>query len=115
MHEYAVVSELLASVEAEAERHGANRVHRVIVRLGELAGVQRELFATAFETFSDKTICENAELVIEPVAARWACPRCGVHIERGAILSCTKCQVAAKLVDGAQLLLQRIEMEVPDV
>jgi hydrogenase nickel incorporation protein HypA/HybF len=115
MHEYSVVSELIAQVEAQARKNGADRVHRVIVRLGERAGVERGLFETAFNTFRERTICERAELVIEAVSARWACPKCAAEIARGAALSCARCRVPASLVEGAELLLQTIEMEVGDV
>jgi hydrogenase nickel insertion protein HypA len=115
MHEYSVVSALISRVEEEARKNGAHRVHRVNVRLGELAGVDRHLFATAFTTFQERTICENAELMIEIVPARWECPRCRTAIKRGSVLTCARCGAPASLVEGEQLLLQRIEMEVGDV
>ena len=76
MHEYSLVEALLRRVEAEAKQRGASRVERVSVRIGDLAGVERGLFATAFETFTAHTICEGAALEIVPVAAEWRCPRC---------------------------------------
>ena len=54
-------------------------------------------------------------LAIHQSHAVWACPRCQVPIERGAPLRCTGCAVPARLIEGDELVLERIEMEVPDV
>jgi Zn finger protein HypA/HybF involved in hydrogenase expression len=47
------------------------------------------------------------------VAAIWRCPVCGGQIERGSMLQCAPCGVPARLVQGDEILLDRIEMEVP--
>ena len=113
MHEYSIVEALLARVDAEARARGATAVHRLTVRIGELSGVEVELLATAFETFRDRTICAHADLDVLPVAAAWACPQCGDPIGRGATLQCPRCGVPARLAQGDEILLDRIEMEVP--
>lgn len=114
MHEYSLVEALLRRVEAEAKKHRAVAVHRLSVRVGELAGVDPELLATAYETFRQGTICEKAPLALTRVPARWSCPACGRPIEKGAVLSCASCREPARLDDGGDaLLLDGIEMEVP--
>lgn len=113
MHEYSIVEALLARVDAEARARGATAVHRLTVRIGALSGVEIELLATAFATFRDRTICAHADLDVRPVAAIWRCPVCGGQIERGSMLQCAPCGVPARLVQGDEILLDRIEMEVP--
>jgi Zn finger protein HypA/HybF involved in hydrogenase expression len=49
------------------------------------------------------------------VAARWQCPACGGEIQVGAALRCPGCGAPARLVAGEEILLERMEMEVPDV
>jgi hydrogenase nickel insertion protein HypA len=112
MHEYSIVQALLARVEEEARRHNASSVRRLHVRIGELSGVERDLLATAYEVFRERTLCEGADLTIRPVAARWSCPRCDDPIPRGAILRCSACGVPARLCEGDEIVLDRIEMEV---
>jgi len=51
--------------------------------------------------------------VIDAVPAHWTCARCGRAIARGEVLNC--CGAPAKLSEGAELILQRIEMEAADV
>jgi hydrogenase nickel incorporation protein HypA/HybF len=115
MHEYSVVSALLDRVHEEARAHHATAVHRLTVQVGELAGLDPVLFATAFETFRDGTVCAGATLDVERVPARWRCPVCGDAIEAGAPLQCAACGVPARLDGGDEIILGRIEMEVPDV
>ena len=115
MHEYSVVQALLERVLIEAKERGAAKVERIEVRIGDLAGVERELFATAFRTFTAHTICEGAELEIVKVPAEWKCPGCERSIDRGQVLRCPSCGLPASLVAGGDLVLDRIQMEVPDV
>ncbi len=114
MHEYSLVQALVTRVEAEAKKRNALAVHGLSVRVGELAGVDPELFQTAYETFRAGTICAAAPLTLTRVAASWSCPRCGTPIARGAILRCVACDAPARLDDGSDALtLDGIEMEVP--
>jgi hydrogenase nickel incorporation protein HypA/HybF len=114
MHEYSIVAALIDRVEREAEARGAE-VRRLHVAIGELSGVEVDLLRTAYLTFSERTCCDGAELEIHPVAAEWRCPRCDVALDKGALLRCRGCGRPARLVHGDEIVLERIEMEVPDV
>ena len=115
MHEYSIVQALLERVEAEAARRGASAVHRLHVRIGEASGVEIDLLRTAYGVFRERTLCENADLDIVPVPARWQCPRCEGEIPRGSILRCPDCSLPARLSAGDEIFLDRIEMEVAHV
>jgi hydrogenase nickel incorporation protein HypA/HybF len=113
MHEYSIVQALLQQVEAAAAKVGASAVCRIQVRIGELAGVEPDLLSSAYALCRERTVCANAELAIEPVAARWSCSRCDRPIAVGQILRCAVCGEPARLAGGDEILLERIEMEVP--
>ncbi len=115
MHEYSIVASLIDRVQQEAAAHAGARVHRLHVKIGELAGVELDLLKTAFDTFREKTICDGAELAIDTVSASWACPVCKRDVARGAILRCESCGRPARLVQGDEIILARIEMEAPNV
>lgn len=115
MHEYSIVASLIDRVQQEATARGSSRVHRLHVKIGELAGVELDLLKTAFDTFRERTICDGAELSIHAVSASWACPSCKRAVERGAILRCDTCGRPARMVQGDEIILERIEMEAPDV
>ena len=112
MHEYSLIQALVERVEVEARTRAAVSVHRLGVRIGESAGVDIDLFKTAYLTFRERTVCERAELDIEVVPVRWACGRCGDAIEEGHRLQCPRCHSPARLVAGDEIMLDRIEMEV---
>jgi hydrogenase nickel incorporation protein HypA/HybF len=114
MHEYSLVESLVTRVESEARARGAIAVSRVVVRVGELSGVDAELFQTAYDTFRSGTACERAALEVRSVPAAWSCPSCRREIPRGERLACPSCQAPAELSPGSdEILLETIEMEVP--
>lgn len=110
MHEYSIIQSLVDSVAAAVPGDAA--VQRVDVTIGELAGVDCSLLATAFEVFRGGTLCEHASLAIERVPARWECSRCGGEVARGGFLRCALCGAPARLAAGDEIVLQRIELEV---
>ena len=114
MHEYSLVEALISRVEAEARRRQALGVHGLSVRIGELAGVDPELFQTAYDTFRAGTLCAAAPLTLRFVPASWSCPRCALPIPRGEVLRCGPCGEPARLDEGSDALtLDSIDLEVP--
>lgn len=112
MHEYSIVQSLIDLVEKSVAEHGAVVVQRLHLRLGELSGVERPLLETAYEAFRERSVCREATLEIHPVPARWACPRCNGAIAPGNLLRCPRCALPARLAEGDEIVLERIEMEV---
>ena len=112
MHEYSLVQALLERVEEEARAHRASAVRCLCVRIGELSGVEPELFASAYEIARGQTVCEAADLLLERVPATWACTVCRAPIDPGAALACPRCGSPGRLAQGDEIVLARIEMEV---
>jgi hydrogenase nickel incorporation protein HypA/HybF len=113
MHEYSLVQALLRRVEEEARSRDATAVHRITVRIGPLAGVERDLFTTAYHLCRPGTLCADADLVIAGEAVTWHCDVCGAVIPAGNVLTCPTCALPARLAGGDALVLERIELEVP--
>ena len=113
MHEYSLVSSLLDRIEAEAAARRAVAVHRVRLKVGELSGVETELLRTAYDLLRERSVCAAAELEIAGEAARWRCPQCGREEPAGGTLRCPGCSLPLGLVAGGDIVLERIEMEVP--
>lgn len=118
MHEYSIVADLVQQVERIAQSHGVTptdgHVERLHVAIGELSGVEIPLLETAYTTFRERTICADADLTIRRVAAEWACPGCGAGPEPGAVLRCPSCGLPARLRAGDEIILERIELDVPE-
>jgi hydrogenase nickel incorporation protein HypA/HybF len=112
VHEYSLVRAMVDRVEQEARARSATAVNRLAVRIGALSGVEPALFASAF-TLCREGILAEAELDIRRSGVVWACPRCAVALPAGAVLRCAACDMPAKMVEGDEILLEQIEMEVP--
>lgn len=115
MHEYSIVQSLFEQISRTAHAHRASSVHRVRVRVGELAGVEPSLLQSAYDLVRDGTMCAEAPLQIRTVPARWVCPRHHTEIARGAALECPICDRPATLLQGDEIVLDQLELEVPDV
>lgn len=114
MHEYSLIQALLERIEQEARSRHATAVHRVVVCIGPLAGVDATLFASAYEICRPGTLCQRAELTIMGEQVAWQCEICGAAISAGGILGCPACGLPARLTGGDALILQSIELEVPE-
>ena len=113
MHEYSILRALLDRVEAEAHARNASAVRRIRVRIGEFAGVEPELLLSAYSLLRERTICQDAELEIRSVKARWECPP--VHAASRAARCCSAptAEAPARLASGDEIMLDQIAMEVP--
>ena len=86
MHEYSLVEALVTRVEEEARKRNALAVHKLSVRVGELSGVDPELFQTAYETFRAGTI--RADVPSPSPASRRAGPARAARRPSRAARSC---------------------------
>ena len=114
MHEYSIVQALLGRVEQSARAYNTTAVRRLTVRIGALSGVDSGLLRTAYELCTPGTLCAGAELVIRDVEARWQCPSCERDAAAGERLACPACGGVVRLVEGDELVLDSVELEVSE-
>lgn len=123
MHEYSVLQSLLTAVEATVDEAVAKRrtqsaepvkadVRTIEVRIGELSGVEVELLERAWTLFDDDARWGGTDLRVETVPARFTCPGCERSFVRGEILRCPDCELPARMLQGDEIVLQRIEMDL---
>jgi hydrogenase nickel incorporation protein HypA/HybF len=113
MHEVGIMTSAMDAVLEQARAHGAKRVHRIVLRIGALAGVEPESLRFAFEVVTRETIAAEAALEVTAVPARAYCATCAEEfaVESGYIVSCPRCgQLSGDLRQGRELELARIEM-----
>ncbi len=115
MHEYSIVLALLDQVKAQAEAHSAVSIERIRLRVGEQSGVEIALLETAYELARTGTLCESAEIELLPSPVQWQCPLCEMPIPRGEVLRCVRCEQPARMIAGDEIMLEQLEMEIPDV
>jgi hydrogenase nickel incorporation protein HypA/HybF len=116
MHEYSIVDSLLQLAEEHAIKNNAKKVTKLEIKIGVLSGVEPDLLKTAFDTFKEGTMCEDAEFImkIQPVVVR--CEECGSEstLQKDEYL-CPKCGSGKlKIIDGEDMYLMSLELETED-
>ena len=115
MHEFSIVDSLLNLAEEHAVKNNAKKVTKLEIKIGVLSGVEPNLLQTAFDTFKEGTICEEAEFImkIQPVVIK--CQNCGFEGELGKDeYLCPKCKSGEiKITDGEDMYLMSLELESP--
>jgi len=113
MHEYSVVQALLEQIETVAKENDAQKVTKIIVKIGVMSGAEPHLLEIAFNTFKEKTICDGAEFVMNIQPLTIECRACKSISELAKIhYCCPKCESTdVRVVDGEDMFLMTLEME----
>jgi len=77
MHEMGIANSVLDAVRAETRRFPNGHIHKVGVRIGELAGVDPDAMSFCFEALVRGTELEPLALEIEYCPRRYQCHACG--------------------------------------
>jgi hydrogenase nickel incorporation protein HypA/HybF len=114
MHEFSIIQSLMGLIEKNAKENNAKSVSKVIVKIGKMSGIEPHLLKMAFDTFKEKTICENAELemIIQDVIA--FCEDCKneFKIENNQFI-CPNCKnYNLKIIDGEDMYLMSLELDI---
>lgn len=102
----------LDAVRREAQAQHAQRVERIVLRVGAISGVEPESLRFAFDALARDTIAAGARLDIENVPARVHCRSCAEDFvaARGFIFRCPRCgDFSGEVRAGRELELSRIE------
>jgi len=114
VHELSLAQDILALSETEARKHGARRIIRVKLLLGEFAGVVRDALEFSFEVARAGTLAASAELQIEEVPLETRCPRCGEAARQAVndfVMLCASCAAPLEILSGRELQVEYIEIE----
>jgi hydrogenase nickel incorporation protein HypA/HybF len=76
MHELGIATSILECVQAEAKRHPYGRITKVGVKVGELAGVDRDALQFGFDVLVKDTEWEPLVLDLEYVPRMQRCSKC---------------------------------------
>jgi len=113
MHEYSIVDSLLQLADEHTTKNGAKKVTKLEVKIGVLSGVEPALLKTAFDTFKEETVCEDADFImkIQPVIVR--CRECNEENElKKDEYICPNCQSGdLQILDGEDMYLMSLELE----
>lgn len=80
MHEVSIAEGILSVVEDAAERNNCSKVKKVVVAVGELAGVDVDALFFAWQSVRRDSICSEAELVVQRPAGQAWCMNCAKNV-----------------------------------
>lgn len=107
MHELALIEGVVDYVIERIDE----RVVRVTLEVGELAGVDVDALQFCFGACTEDTLLAGAELAIERIAGRARCRRCGrEEAARSLFAACTCGSFDRELVTGSELRLKHVEV-----
>ncbi len=110
MHEYSIAYDIYLTARRAALDHGAERVIRVHVDMGELAMANPEQVKFLFEAISgEDPLFSGTELSCHTIAP---VVRCDCGYEGSELYVCPGCGKLPDLVKGREILVTNIEVEV---
>ncbi|MGI2261018.1 hydrogenase/urease nickel incorporation protein HypA [Shewanella sp. GXUN23E] len=112
MHEYSIVSSLIEQCQQHVQENAAKGVARVVVKVGELSGVEPALLQTAFDTFKEEGVCRGAELELQLQPLTLHCTDCNqVATPGNRTVVCPHCgSFNTRVTDGEDLYLMQLEL-----
>ena len=113
MHEYSIVQALLNQCEEQAAKHNTDKIVKVVTKIGVLSGIEPDLMRTAFDTFKEGTVCEEADFIMNIQKVVIKCSECHKEavLEKHEYL-CPYCKSGSvTVVDGNDMYLMSLEME----
>lgn len=114
MHELSIAMEILEIVEREARNHGAGGVRSILLKVGDLSGVEISSLTYCFEAIrGEKEVTRYADLIVDRVAVRVRCRPCGESFPgHGPLVRCPACGgLDTELLEGDELNVVEIEVE----
>lgn len=112
MHEYSIVQALLTQCEEHAKANEAQKITKVVVKIGVMSGVEPYLLETAFNTFKETTVCEGSEFIMNLQPLKLKCRSCNAESEiNEPAYCCSECEsLDVEVVDGEDMYLMSLEM-----
>jgi hydrogenase nickel incorporation protein HypA/HybF len=112
MHEVSLIKNVLSIAMEYASREQVNRIHKIVLRIGALSGVEPDSLRFAFDIVTQGTIAEQAELVIEICPTRCYCQNCSTYFQPLAFgYECPTCQTwSTEIITGKELELSSLEV-----
>lgn len=100
-------------VNSEAEKSGFKNVLEITLRVGEYSGIVPQCLREFFPIAAAGSVAEGAELVIEPVKARFRCLECGHEGEADRKSACCpECRsTAIKMTSGREFFVESLKVE----
>ena len=113
MHELSIALSIVDGALAELQRQGAAKAAAVHLRVGRLAGVDKDALQFSYGVACQDTALAASRLVIEEVDVMILCPLCGAErpIHSFPLMTCAVCGTfGERIVRGEELEVTAMEI-----
>lgn len=117
MHELGIMTSVMDSVKEVAEQNSATKLLSVTLRVGEMTEAIEDALQFAFEVLAeDDEFARGAALEVHMVSPRSICLDCGEEFDHDRFhMLCPNCDsFATQLLQGRELEIESIEVDIPD-
>ncbi len=116
MHEFALMTSVMQTVESVAREHKARRVTAITLTVGDMVEAVEESLRFAFEALSADTVAQGAHLIVNTVTPESTCAECQAVFEHDRLhVRCPECGSRfTALNKGKELAISAIELDLPD-
>jgi len=114
MHEMSIVQSILGILREEMVKYDGQKLKKVTLKNGALAGVVTASLTFAWETLTPGGEFDGAELEVVEVPIKVACGECGEAFmpDDTKYMPCPKCEaiIGHDVLEGKELLVDSIEV-----
>ena len=116
MHELGMVTGVVESVRQAAEANHADKVLKVSLSVGEMTEAIEDALTFAYEAITDgDPLFSGSKLDITMVPPKSRCVECGHKFTHDRFhVMCPECGGFADLIEGKELRIDSIEVDIPD-
>ena len=103
MHELSLAMEVVEMSQREADKNGVSIIHEILIEVGDLSGIEADIFQSALEMVVKDTLLENSIVRIIRTPGKGKCSSCNVEFEmKNRLDLCPDCGSIASEVNGGQ-------------
>ena len=115
MHEMSIVQSILGILREEMVKHDGQKLKKVVIKNGALAGVVTESLEFAWEALTPDTEFDGAVLEVVEIPIKVKCGDCGEEFSPGhtKCMPCPKCEqlLGHTVLEGKEMLIASIEID----
>ncbi len=103
MHELSLAMEVVEMSQREADKNGVSIIHEILIEVGDLSGIEADVFQSALEMVVKDTLLENSLVRLTRNPGKGKCSACNLEFEmKNRLDGCPKCGCLPSEVSGGQ-------------
>ncbi len=103
MHELSLSMDVIELVKREADKNGVSNIKEILIEIGDLSGVEADIFEPALQIVAKDTLLENAVIKIDRVPGKGRCNSCDLEFGMKTFFDpCPQCQRFTSEITGGR-------------